>query len=62
MPTFIVKTPKPRNPLVAAAQFRRAGKHGANAGAQRQADRQATKREASSLDLSRDARGKPPSA
>lgn len=60
MPTFTVKPPKPRNPLVAAAKFRRAGKHGANAGAQRQADRQATRREASSLDLSPGARGKPP--
>ena len=60
MTTLIVKPSKPRNPLVAAARFRRAGKHGANAGAQRQAARQATKREAASLDLPRHARGKPP--
>ena len=62
MTTLTLKPSKPRNPLVAVAHFRRAGRHGANAGAQRQADRQATKREASSLDLSRIARGKPPSA
>jgi len=60
MTTLIVKSPKPRNPLVAAARFRRAGKHAANAGARRQADRHATKRELSSLDLPRHARGKPP--
>jgi hypothetical protein len=60
MTPLIVKSPKPRNPLVAAAHFRRAGKHGAQAGAQRQADRQSLKRELNRLELPRDVRGKPP--
>lgn len=61
MTSLIVKPSKPRNPLVAAARFRRAGKHGAQPGAARQAGRKALKRELSRLDLSRDARGKPTS-
>lgn len=31
-----VKTPKPRNPLVAAARFRRAGSHRPSSSSQRQ--------------------------
>jgi hypothetical protein len=57
MTTLILKPSKPRNPLVAAAHFRRAGKHGAQAGAQRQA----LKRELSRLEQPRDVRGKPSS-
>ena len=60
MTTLILKPSKPRNPLVAAAHFRRAGKHGAQAGTQRQAARQALKRELSRLEQPRDVRGKPP--
>jgi hypothetical protein len=45
MTKLIVKSAKPRNPLVAAARFRRAGKHGAQPGAARQAERQALLRE-----------------
>ena len=61
MTRLIVKSSKPRNPLVAAARFRRAGKHGPQAGTQRKAERQALKNELSRLELSRDVRGKPPS-
>jgi hypothetical protein len=61
MTRLIVKSPKPRNPLVAAARFRRAGKHGPQGGPRRQAERLALKSELSRLELSRDVRGKPPS-
>ena len=61
MTKLIVKTPKPRNPLVAAVRFRLAGRHGTKAGADRQADRQALRRELSALESSRAPRGKPPS-
>ena len=61
MSKFIVKTAKPRNPLVAAARFRRAGQHGTGEGADRREGRQALKRELASLDLPRDVRSKPPS-
>jgi hypothetical protein len=61
MTRLIVPTRKPRNPLVAAARLRRAGKHGPQAGAQRQAERKALKNELHRLELSRDVRGKPPS-
>ncbi len=61
MSKFIVKTAKPRNPLVAAARFRQAGQHGAGGGAARRDARQALKRELSNLDLPRDLRSKPPS-
>ena len=61
MTKFIVKTPKPRNPLVAAARFRQAGQHGAGEGAERREGRQALKRELSKLDLPRAERSKPPS-
>lgn len=61
MSKFIVKTPKPRNPLVAAARLRRGGQHGADQGAERREGRQALKRELSKLDLPRDVRSKPPS-
>jgi hypothetical protein len=60
MSTLIVKPSRPRNPLVAPARFRRAGKHGAPAGGARQADRRALKKEVSGLDLSRSVRGEPP--
>ena len=61
MTKFIVKTPKPRNPLVAAAHFRQAGQHGAGEGADRREGRQALKRELSMLEPMRTLRGKPPS-
>lgn len=38
---FLVRTPKPRNPLVAAARLRQAGSHRAPAKAERQSGRQA---------------------
>jgi len=61
MSKFIVKPSKPRNPLVAAARFRRAGQHGAKEGAARREGRQAVARELSTLALPRDLRSKPPS-
>jgi hypothetical protein len=61
MTTFTIKPSRPRNPLVAAARFRRAGKHAPLAGAARQAGRKALKSEMSSLDLPRNMRSKPPS-
>ena len=61
MSKFIVKTAKPRNPLVAAARFRQAGQHGRHEGAERRDGRQALKRELSQLDLPREVRSKPPS-
>ncbi len=61
MTKLIVKASKPRNPLVAAARFRQAGQHGGREGAERREDRQALKRELSTLDLPRDTRSKPPS-
>ncbi len=57
----VVKTLKPRNPLVAAALFRQAGPHGVDPGAVRREGQLALKRELSTLDLPRDVRGKPPS-
>jgi len=60
MSKFIVKTPKPRNPFVAAARLRHAGPHGAGQGAARREGQLALKRELSKLDLPRDVRGKPP--
>ena len=61
MTVFIVKSPKPRNPLVAAARFRRAGKHAADAGNARRAGRKALKNEIATLDLPRTERARPPS-
>ena len=61
MTKFIVKTAKPRNPLVAAARFRRAGQHGTGEGADRREGRQALKRELSTLEPTRTVRSKPPS-
>jgi len=61
MTKLIVKTAKPRNPLVAAARFRQAGTHGTREGAERRDGRQALARELSSLDLPRSVRSKPPS-
>jgi hypothetical protein len=61
MSKLIVEATKPRNPLVAAARFRQAGRHGAGLGAERRAGRQALKRELSTLDLLRAVRSKPPS-
>ncbi len=57
MPKFILPASKPRNPLVAAAQFRQAGKHGSDRDATRHDANQALKREFANLDLSRN---KPP--
>lgn len=61
MTTLIVKSSKPRNPLVAAARFRRAGKHAAGAASARQSGRKALKNEISALDLPRTERVRPPS-
>ncbi len=58
---FIVKASRPRNPLVAAARFRRAGQHGASEGGERREARRTLERELSTLDLPRDVRSKPPS-
>ena len=60
MSKLIVPTSKPRNPLVAAARYRRTGQHGNADGATRRDGRQALKRELASLDLRRDVRSKPP--
>ncbi len=57
MSRLIVTTPKPRNPLVAAARFRHAGIHGQGKRTDRRDARLALKRELASLDV----RGKPPS-
>lgn len=61
MRTLIVKSSRPRNPLVAAARLRRAGRHGPQPGAARQAGRRALKQELSRLDAPQAVRGKPPS-
>jgi hypothetical protein len=61
MSKLIVPASKPRNPLVAPARFRRAGRHGADQGAARREGRQALERELAKLDLPRDTRSKPPS-
>ena len=61
MSKLIVKPSRPRNPLVVPAHFRRAGKHGARAGAQRQAQRRALKTEICALGTAHAVRGKPPS-
>ena len=42
---IVVTTPKPRNPLVAPAHFRRAGSHRSGGRSQRQLGRCALKRE-----------------
>jgi len=60
MSKLIVPTARPRNPFVAAARFRQAGKHGGGQRAERREGGLALKRELSQLDLSRDVRGKPP--
>lgn len=60
--TIATPSTKPRNPLVAAAHFRQAGRHGGKSAAvQRRAGRRALARELSSLELPRETRGKPPS-
>lgn len=56
MSKLIVKTPKPRNPLVAAARFRQAGQHGTTDGAARREGRKTLARELSKLLLPRDVR------
>ncbi|MGN6527915.1 MAG: hypothetical protein ACTHL8_16125 [Burkholderiaceae bacterium] len=61
MSILTVKSPKPRNPLVAAARFRQAGPHGAKAGAERRAGARALRRELTRLDLARELRARPPS-
>lgn len=45
---FTVHTPRPRNPLVAAARGRKAGSHAASIRSQRQAARRALRRELAS--------------
>jgi len=60
MSKFTVPASKPRNPLVAAARFRQAGRHGNGQGDVRHEGRQALKRELATLDLRRDARPEPP--
>ena len=45
MTRFIVKTLKPRNPLVAASRMRLAGAHGRSTGGQRQRGEHALQRE-----------------
>jgi hypothetical protein len=52
MTKLIVTSPKPRNPLVAAAHRRHAGPHG-NEGDARREGRQALRRELAALDLPR---------
>lgn len=42
---LILKTLKPRNPLVAASRQRRAGAHGKSAGARRQQEERGLRRE-----------------
>ena len=59
MTKLILEPSKPRNPLVAAARFRRAGKHG-NAGDTRREGHRALRRDLCGLDLPRDVRSKPP--
>jgi hypothetical protein len=61
MSKLIVPTARPRNPFVAAARFRPAGRHGGGRGAERREGELALQRELSQLDLPRDVRGKPPS-
>lgn len=51
--------PKPRNPFVAAAQLRAAGRHGPDAGARRQRDRQALRHELAHASTPRWPRGEP---
>lgn len=47
--TLVVAAAKPRNPLVAAARFRRAGAHGARGHAERQQAQRSLQRELKSL-------------
>jgi hypothetical protein len=61
MSRLIVPSSKPRNPLVAAARFRQAGRHGNAVASARREGRQALKRELATLALPRDVRSKPPS-
>ena len=61
MSSSTVPASKPRNPLVAAARFRQAGRHGAQGGAARRDGRQAVRRDIADLDLPRNVRSKPPS-
>jgi hypothetical protein len=60
MSKLIVPTARPRNPLVAAARFRRAGQHGGNPGAERRDGRHTLRRELDQLELPRAMRDKPP--
>ena len=52
MSKSIVASSKPRNPLVAAAKFRRAGQHRPEPGSLRQAEHRLLKREIAGLDAS----------
>lgn len=47
--TVVIAAGKPRNPLVAASRFRRAGAHGARGHAERQQAERALQRELSRL-------------
>ena len=61
MSALIVKSRKPRNPLVAAALKRRAGRHGPSPRGIRRADRRALQKELNALGRPGATRGKPPS-
>jgi hypothetical protein len=50
MPKSPVARSKPRNPLVAAAKFRRAGQHRSEPGSLRQAEHRRLQREIAGLD------------
>jgi hypothetical protein len=50
MSKFTVKTLKPRNPMVAAALFRKAGSHAPLTGSERQLAMQALRRELAALE------------
>ncbi len=52
-------SPKPRNPFVAAAHLRAAGRHGPAGGARRQRERQALRHELSQAGGTRWPRGEP---
>jgi len=54
MSKLIVPTARPRNPLVAAARFRQAGRHASGDRAARRQGRDALKREIAQLGLPRD--------
>lgn len=61
MPKLIVPSTKPRNPLVAAARLRQAGRHGAGQRTSRREGQQALQRELATLAPTHDVHSKPPS-